>query len=67
MTVKQLIQHLALIPEEHQGKDIALFWDSSPRGEIEAIYFDPTEDLLVLCGEWRSGSISDTVVVYQKQ
>ena len=67
MKVKELIDILGKLP---QHKQVALFWDGSPRGNVEGIVDDDEE--VVLVGEWsiyrdgRSRAYEEEKIVFSE-
>lgn len=47
MTVSTLIKWLQKCPQE---KQVAVFWDGNPRGEVEGMVNDDNE--VVIVGDW---------------
>lgn len=49
MTVKLLIE---ILQDLNKNAEVKLWWDSAPRGDVEAIYEVGNKTIVVLAGEW---------------
>jgi hypothetical protein len=49
MTVKLLIE---ILQDLNKEAEVKLWWDSAPRGDVEAIYDTCDKKTVVLAGEW---------------
>ncbi len=64
MTVEELIKHLEKMGTK---REVKLYWDGAPRGEVEAICFDDGNEVHLI-GEWdrtTKTKYSDEEIVFE--